>query len=231
VLRNLACSLVLFSFALVAQNPPAPRFVRASGEAIVTAKPDRAQIDIGVITDAATADQASSQNATQTTSVLDSIRHTLGSAGELKTVGYSLGPRYDYSNGQAPRIIGYEARNTIVVTVDQLPLLGKIIDAATTTGANNINGISFTLRDDSAVRAQALSRAAEKARSNAEVLAKALGVQVVALLQAEPTEVPVRPLFKSAMPMAAGAMQRASTPVETGNLEVRATVTVTLEVR
>ena len=231
MLRSISCSFLLLAFTLAAQIPPTPRFVRASGEATVSAKPDRAQVDIGVISTASTAAQASAENATQTSAVLSSIRQALGSGGDVKTLGYSLGPRYDYSNGRAPRITGYEARNTVIVTIDQLPLLGKVIDAATSTGANNINGISFMLRDDTAVRAEALSQAAEKARGNAEILAKALGVKSVGVLQAEPTEAPVRPLFKAAMPMATAAMERVQTPVEAGNLEVRATVTVTLEIK
>ena len=162
--------------------------------------------------------------------VLTSLRPALGPAGEVKTLGYSLAPQYESVNGRNPHLTGYEASNTVLVTVDQLALLGKVIDAATGTGANHIRGISFTLRDDSTVRAEALRQAAVKARSNAEVLAKALGVQVVGLLQAEPTEVPVRPLFKSAQTMAAG-LPRIETPIEAGNLEVRATVTVMLEVR
>ena len=148
----------------------------------------------------------------------------------MKTSGYSLAPQYDYSNGHAPRLTGYEASNSVIVTVDELSLLGKVIDAATTNGANNVNGISFTLRDSSAVREQALAEAATRARANAEALAKALQVQVVGLLEAEPTEMPViRPLAKfQAAP--AMAMQTA-TPIEAGDLDIRATVTVTLQVR
>lgn len=226
--------LGLFSLLTVspafAQSPAATHFVRASGEATISAEPDRASIEIGVATRASTAEAAAEQNAEQTSEVLKTIRRALGSGGEVKTSSYTLTPQYDYPNNQPARLTGYDATNTVLVTVDELSLLGKIIDAATKSGANNIARISFTLKDDTAVRASALREAAIRARTNAEVIAKALNLQTVGVLQAEPSEVPsIRPL---AMPMNAVSMRQApATPIESGSLEVHAVVTVTLETR
>lgn len=198
----------------------------------MSAKPDRAEITIGLSTRASTAQAASSQNAAQTTGLLNAIKQALGAGGQVKTSGYSLSPQYDYVNGKPPHLSGYEATNSVLVTVDDLPLLGKVIDAATDTGANNINGIAFTLKDSSAVRRQAMTEAATQARANAEALAKALNVQVVGLLEAVPDETPGGRPRPMVMAMA-GAMaeKRISTPVEAGDLDIHATVTVTLEVR
>ena len=52
--------------------------------------------------------------------------------------------------------------------------MSKILDAAAAAGANNINGISFSLRDDQPARSEALAHAAVKARESAEAIAKAL---------------------------------------------------------
>jgi uncharacterized protein YggE len=86
------------------------------------------------------------------------------------------------------------------------------------------------LKDDTAVRTTALREAAIRARANAEVIAKALNLQTLGVLQAEPSELPfVRP---SPMPMKALAMQEAAAPpIQSGSLEVHAVVTVTLETR
>src|SRR4051794_28387051 len=127
MLRCLAASTLLVASSLSAQNWPAMHFVRASGEAFVSAPPDRAEVDIGVVTRAATAQEAASQNASQISGVLTSLRQALGTGGEVKTLGYSLAPQYEYANGRSPRLTGYEASNTALVTVDQLSLLGKII--------------------------------------------------------------------------------------------------------
>jgi uncharacterized protein len=227
-------TLWLFSLLAVstgfAQIPAVPHFVRASGEATVTTKPDRASIDIGVVTRAVTAQAASEQNAEQTSHLMKVIRQALGAGGEVKTSNYTLAPQYDYGNNRPARLTGYEAANTVAVTVDNLPSLGKIIDAATKAGANDIRGISFSLKDDAALRAEALREATLRARANAEVIAKALDVQIAGVLQAEPSEASaIRPLV---VPMKALAMREApATPIESGTLEVHATVTVTLETR
>lgn len=212
-------------------GPPAP-FVRASGEGAVTAKPDEATINIGVITEAATAESAAAQNATQTTTLVDRLKKSVGSeGGRIRTVNYSVNPKYDVSGGPArrdgPKITGYTASNTVQVTTYELDGVGKLLDAATSAGANHINGIQFSLRDEQSARAQALKEAAQAARANAEAIAAALGVRVVRLRSAETSSSgPIRPMMMEAM--AAGS--RAVTPVEPGTVEIRATVTVTLEV-
>ncbi len=230
MLRRLLSALILLPCAIPGQDTPRPaHVVRASGEATVTAKPDRAQISIGVVTQAATAQAASAQNATQTTAVLDTLKPTLGPGGQLKTSGYSLAPDYQYpKDGSPPKLIGYRASNTVLVTVDDLSILGRIIDAATHAGANDINGIAFMLRNDEALRAQALAEAASKARASAEAIAEALNLHVIGILDAEATEAPIaRPMFRQ---MTAQANASATTPVEAGSLDVRASVVVSLQV-
>ncbi len=219
--------------AAAAQNGAAKvRFIRASGEATVRAKPDRAQISIGVVTQAPTAQAASTQNATQTSAVLDAVKRGLGSNGEIKTSGYSISPQYQYTNGRPPKITGYQANNTVLTTVNDLSLTGKVIDAANEAGANEITGISFSLRDDNAIRAQALAEAALKARAAAEAIAKALGVHITAVLEADTTEAPiVRPMNKAFAMMSDRAAPSAPTPIEPGDLDVRASVTVSFEVQ
>jgi hypothetical protein len=219
--------------AAAAQDSAAKvHFIRASGEATARAKPDRAQVSIGVVTQAPTAQAASAQNATQTSAVLDAIKRGLGSSGEIKTSGYSISPQYQYTNGRPPKITGYQASNTVLITVNDLSLTGKVIDAANEAGANEITGISFSLRDDNAIRAQALAEAAVKARSAAEAIAKALNVHITAVLEADTTEAPVvRPMNKAFAMMSEGAAPRAPTPIEPGDLDVHASVTVSFEVQ
>jgi hypothetical protein len=223
-------SLVLLPFMTPAQDINKVHFVRATGEATVTARPDRAQISIGVVTQNSTAQAAATANATQTAQAIEAIKRTLGPGGELKTSGYSIAPQYQYTTGRAPKITGYQASNTVQVIVNDLTLLGKVIDAASDSGANNINGISFSLKDEAPIRNQALAEAAVKAHSAAEAIAKALNAHVVGVLQAEAAEVPAfRPMNRSFAAMAATAP--APTPIEPGDLDIHASVTVTLEVQ
>jgi uncharacterized protein YggE len=233
MLRRLLCASLLLASAMSAQDTPKlGHTVRASGEATVTAKPDRAQITIAVLTQASTAQAASAKNATQTTQVLDAVKRGVGVSGQITTTGYSISPDYQYSRDGSPaKVIGYNATNTVLVTVDDLFLVGKIIDSATSAGANNINNIAFTLRNDEPVRAQALAEAAAKARASAEAIAKALNLQVVGIMNAEATEAPtVRPIFAQAR-ATAQVNAGAPTPIETGTLDIHAGVIVTLQVQ
>src|SRR6516164_1516219 len=103
MVRILALSFLLTISPVFAQVAAAPHFVRASGQASISAKPDRASINIGVATRASTAQAASEQNAEQTSQVLKVVRGALGTAGEVQTSNYSLAPHYDYANNQPPR--------------------------------------------------------------------------------------------------------------------------------
>jgi uncharacterized protein len=107
--------------------------------------------------------------------------------------------------------------------------VGKIIDLATQSGANNIQGLRFTLKDEMAARTRALAEAAVQARAKADVLASALRLKVVRVLQVEEGGAVAIP---PPMPMYARAAEAAqvTTPVEPGTIDVRATVVLTVEV-
>jgi uncharacterized protein YggE len=227
----LLTSIALPLLAQAQDARPAMRrqIVRATGEATLTAKPDQARLSVGVITDAATAEEAMQNNATQTTTVLDALKKIVTSNGEIKTSNYSVSPQYKYEQGHSPEITGYQASNTVEVTLNDLSLIGKVIDGAGHAGSNNINSIAFTLKNDQAVRAKVIAEATKQARANAEAIAQALNVRVIGVASAETVESgnprPMQPMFA----MARQAMT-APTPVETGTLDVHATVSVTLEV-
>ena len=218
--------IIAVAAGLFGQAPQPVGTVRATGEATVTATPDEARINIGVVNQAPTAQEAGAENARRADAVMTRIRAVLGSAGEVKTINYSISPDYEYKPNSTPTITGYTANNTVQVRIDDLKDVGRVIDAVTQTGANEINGIEFTLKDDRAVRARALHEAAEQAKTNAEAIATALGLRVTGVYSAESgaAVMPPRPMF--AMQMA-----KAATPVAPGTIDVHATVTVTLEVK
>jgi len=227
----LACA-VAAAPARAQQTPLSPvSSIRVTGDAKVTAKPDRVQIDIGVTTRAAQSQDAASQNARQVDAVLAAVRKATGPAAVLKTISYSLNPTYQYHpKGEEPTITGYSAVNVVQVTLDDLAKIGTVIDSATLAGANHVQGVQFTLRDQDAVRAEALRQAATRARAEADVLAAALGLKVVRVLSAEensPRVVPLRAYMGA--PRAAMATATA-TPVEAGTLDVTADVMLTVEV-
>src|SRR5450759_1024646 len=100
-----------------AQSGARRPFVQAVGQASVSIKPDLAKIDIGVVTQGATAQDASTQNATRLSAVLTALQAVLGLMGDIRTVNYTLTPNYNYPpNGGTPTLLGYTATNTVEVT-------------------------------------------------------------------------------------------------------------------
>jgi len=154
------------------------RVIRTTGEATVSAKPDRASLTIGVVTQAASAQATAARNATESESMLESLRHSLCTAAEIRTSGYTLIPNFtNRRNGGQAVLSGYTASNTVENTTDDLANVGKVIDAATAAGANNARSLGFVLKDEAPVRAQALREAARKARASAQSMAAALGLK------------------------------------------------------
>lgn len=203
--------------------------VTVSGNARVTAQPDTAIISLSVVTQSRSALEAQQQNAVKTTAVINALRKTVsGAAAEIKTSGYSLVPQRVYKENQPPTITGYEARNNVLVTLNDLTRVGAVIDAATTAGANNVGGISFTLREDGDARRRALTEAVREAVNKADALARALGGLVVRIVAVEEGASPQPVFYAQREAMAA---QTADTPIEIGSLEINSQVRLIAEIQ
>ncbi len=214
-------TLVLFSSIAQAQAPAPPPFVRAIGSATVPVKPDQAQIQFAVVTTASTAQDAASQNANVVTAVLAALGTVLGPNPNIQTLSYSLNPNYNYPQNGQPVLTGYTASNTVQVTLIDLSLIGKVIDTGIQAGANRVQGLQFGLQDDQPSRAQALKMATAQAKANADAMASGLGQHTGAAIaiQEGVTSTPTPVLLGAAAPSA-------TTPVETGVVNVQANVTL-----
>jgi len=193
--------------------------VSASGE--VHVKPDRAEIAFSVETRAQTAAAAAAENARRQKSVMDALKAQIGKEDALSTVGYNVmaDERYD---GNERRILGYVARNTVVLETRMLDRVGAFIDTALAAGANVVHGLSFSYSAADDARRQALADALANARADAEALARAAGGALGALL-----EVSVGGSANPPVPMMEMARAAAGqTPIEPGEQSVRAFVTV-----
>src|SRR6266566_353745 len=203
--------------------------VTVSGDSIVQAQPDTAIITVSVVTQGQRALDAQRENANKTDAVVQTLKNAAGPGAEIKTSGYSLQPQRVYKEGQPPTITGYEARNSIMVTLSDLPRVGSVIDATSQAGANDVGGISFTLRKDRPARDQALAEATREAVSKAQVIATALGGRVVRIVEVQEEGI-TRPV-----PIYQGTMQlmrtnAAPTPVEVGTLDITSRVQLIAEV-
>jgi uncharacterized protein YggE len=213
------------------ERRPRPPSVTVSGEGIVTVEPDLAEIEIGVVTEAKAAPQASKENAAKLAKVIAEVKKLLGPDDEIKTIGYSLSPNYRYpKEGGKPELTGYTATNIVRVRTGALQGVGSLIDTATQSGANKIQRLVFTLKDEDAAKREALRNATAKAKSKAEDVARALGLKIARVLSVNEGEQSFRPVMRELRAGAVMAQEAAPTPVEAGTIQIRSTVTLTAEI-
>jgi uncharacterized protein YggE len=218
-------ALCLLSFGAKAQPPQRPGYVQAVGNATVAVKPDQALIQLAVVTTAASATDASNQNASQVNAVLAALGGVLGPNANIQTLSYSLTPNYNYPQNGQPVLTGYTAQNTVQVTLTDLTLIGKVIDTGIQSGANRVQGLQFGLQNDQPVRTQALKAATVQAKANADAMAAGLGLTTASIIsiQEGSTSIPTPVL----LPTASAA---STTPIESGVVNIQANVTIQVSI-
>jgi uncharacterized protein YggE len=204
--------------------------VVVSGDSIVQAQPDTAILTIAVVTQAKQAIDAQQENASRSDAVVRALKAAAGAGAEIKTSGYNLQPQRIYRENQPPTISGYEARNSVTVVLSDLSKVGPVIDASGQAGANDVTGISFTLRKDRPARDQALTEATREAMSKAQVMAQTLGGRVIRVVEVH-EEGAVRPLpIYSADYGREVKLASVQTPIEVGTLDITSRVQLVAEI-
>jgi len=193
-------------------------FVHAVGQGAVSTKPDLAKIDFSVITQATTAQDASTRNAAQVNALLSALQSLLGSTANIQTISYSLTPNYNYPPNGTPTLVGYTASNTIEVAASDLTMIGTIIDTGVQAGSNTVQSLVFTLKDPEPLKQQALKLATAQAKAHADAMASGVNLHTGAVYS-------IQEEFSVGIvgPMAAAPQ---ATPILPGPVNVQATVTI-----
>lgn len=150
-----------------------------SGTGSVTADPDSAVVRFAVVVTADTASAVRELAAQRA----DGVREALAAAGvadeDLHTTAFSLSPRYDHGREER-RLVGYTAVHAFEVTVPDVGEAGAVVDAAVAGGADRVDGVRFTLAEETreALRADAVAAAVADARADADAAADAAGVDL-----------------------------------------------------
>lgn len=220
---------LLMSSAYAQDKTPQPALV-VSGMAEVRVAPDNAIVRLGVVSRAATAGQAQDGANEVMQKMIQKLAGLRIDKKDVQTSSLMLNPVYDNQPRETPRIVGYEARNTVSVTVLDLSLIGKVVDAGIDAGANNVDGVAFGLRNDKEAKLKALRDAVSSARDRAFAMAEAAKVDLVSIIEIVEAGAAIIP-----PPMLDGRLMRegiaASTPIEPGQLSVTASVTIKFAIR
>jgi uncharacterized protein YggE len=196
------------------------------GSGKVSARPDVAQVQVGVVTQAPSAAKALKDN----NDAMEKLFAALDARGiarkDVQTSQFSVTPQYKRGpQGEyLPEIAGYQVTNAVTVKVRKLEALGGVLDEVVQQGANHVQGVSFSVAEPTPLMDEARRRAVADARRKAELYAKEAGVEVgrVLLIQEETPHLP-GPVFLGAARADGGG----AVPVAEGALEFGASITVT----
>ena len=221
-MRFFAILVTLVSASLYAQNTMVRgAFVHAVGQSTVSVKPDLARIDFSVVTQAATAQDASSQNAARAVSLIGQLQLFSPNA-DIRTLNYSLTPNYTYPrDGGLPTLVGYTVSNTIRLTTGDLANTGAIIDRGIQAGANQVSSLQFGLKDEQPARAQALRQATAQAKAHADAMAAGAGLHTGTYRSIQEGVI----VGSVSTPGVAAP----STPIVSGSVDITATVTIEVD--
>ena len=211
-------SLGLAAAAMAAETSPA---ITVTGRGEVAAAPDMATITLGVTSQAKTAGEAMDETSAAVAAILKALEAAGIAPRDMQTSDLSLDPVWSSraSNGAAPRIEGFTARNTLRVRVRDLDRLGGVLDDVLEVGANTFRGLSFGLQEPGPLTDQARTAAVADAQRKAALIAGAAGVTLGPVLSiSESGGVSPQPVMMEAA--------RAAVPVAAGEVSLSATVTM-----
>ncbi|MEY4255291.1 MAG: hypothetical protein RLZZ141_518 [Pseudomonadota bacterium] len=191
----------------------------ASGE--VKAAPDRAAISVGVRTLAPAAAQAMAQNRERMAKVMATLIKQGVAARDIQTSAIDLSPQYIYVQNEPPKLTGYQASNALTIMVNDLPRLGPVLDAVVEAGVNQVNGISFGLKNAQGLEDAARLAAVKALKAKADLYAGATGHRTVRLVSLSEGGGSPEPRPMVMMAMAKMSADSGSTPVSGGELTVR----------
>ena len=184
LLAGLVVSAGLASAGFWGESSDVPKIqhkkvITVSGYGTVDTTPDEAVLRLAVVTQAEDVKNASDENSEKMNAVLAKLYEIGIPEDDAVTSGYRVRPRYNWRDDEES-LIGFQVRNSLIVTVRDIEKVGDVIDAALASGANEIDDVTLTVSNDRQVelRDEAIADAARRASADAASVADAMGVKI-----------------------------------------------------
>lgn len=230
VMLGLICGMCNIAAAAPPEhNPPMPETTLfVTGEGKSESAPDLATVVVGISTHEADSAAAQNVNAAKTNAVLEALKELGIDAKDIQTQDYSFYPTYHNDRSHNHQIDGYQVHNSVVIRLQNMNLIGTVIDTALAHGANKVHSLNFGIKNTKSLREAAMKEAVANAREKAEIITKALGLKIKGIRHV--TEMPApspEPMRANAMMLAKGVGEASfDTAVETGTLTLNAGVNI-----
>ncbi|MGG3469949.1 SIMPL domain-containing protein [Neobacillus pocheonensis] len=195
--------------------------IKVNGEGELAVQPDTASVNLGVITEKKELIAAQQQNSQESSKVIDSLVSLGISKDHIQTFDYRIESDYDYEQGKQI-FRGYKITHILQAKIDDLSIIGKVVDTAVQNGVNSVSNVQFKVKNKDAYYQQALKLALSNALQKAITIAGSLNVTLIQtpslVVEGGPT---IQPYLYQAEAMVKGI---ASTQIEPGQIIVKASV-------
>lgn len=215
----------------VGREPAGRDTITVVGEGKISAEPTLALVNLGLLSEGRDVPSTQEDNAKKVNAIITALKGLGIAEADMQTSNYSINPRYEYLDGRQ-NIIGYSVSQNLAVKVRNLSQVGAVVSKAGELGSNQVNGITFTIDEPSAVEQVARKEAIQDAEKKARELANALGVKLVRVVgfsESTPGS-PIPPIFYGRAD-SAQAVSNIAPEIQPGELDVKANVSVTYEIR
>ncbi len=204
--------------------------ITISGEGKIQAKPDIAMVTLGVVSQATNVASAQKDNTEKMNKITKAMKDLGIDEKDLKTINYSIYPRYNYESGRQ-NIIGYDVSQSLEVKIRDLDKISSVLSKAAGLGANQVGSLAFTFDDPEKLKVEARSEAIKNAKEKAQVLTDELGVNLGRVIDfSESSNAAQPPKYYAEKALGMGG-DGASPDIQTGENEITANVTITYEIR
>lgn len=234
MLKIVYCLIILVLFgSLNAEELPK---LTLSGQAILNKPADQMALSIGITILGKDAENVLSENSQKMLRIINALEKNGLTKAEYKTGQFNIQPTYTpYPKNPPPdwkpSINGYEVTNTITIKTEKIKQIGTFIDTASQAGANKIDHIQASLKDERIYWEEAIALATKNAIADAKVMAEAANTTLLRLLSISLNDMHVKPPQPlSPMLFKAMANESQTTPIEPGDIEIKANVTLVYEI-
>ncbi len=215
--------------------------VVVTGKGELTVKPDIAEVSFSVTDENMDVSKASDAVNTKIAAIVSKLEVDGIADADIKTTGYDIEPQYNYVNEPTPMnglympagkqvLAGYNVTDSIDIKIRDLTKAGSIVTDLGTLGVTDMSGLTFTEDKYDDLVLQARDAAIADARTQAQDLAKALGVKLIKIVAYSDQSQPIYyPVAMAATSMGANAAVPATLP--TGQNTITSNVSVTYEIQ
>ena len=205
------------------------RTVNVTGIAGVTARPDRARINMAIQARDIDMGAARQQVIAVTQKFLDLCDQLGLDRDHVRTTGLTIRPEYRWDRqGLEQELIGFLVQRQLDLELEDLELLGEVLEGAVDVGVNQVSPPQLDTSRRRELYREALAAAAEDARANAQALVTSQGAQLGAVRQLNAQDLGIpRPEPFVARAMAAEAAAGAT--YETGEIRIEARVNASFD--